>query len=202
MCYTFNVRKTILKYIKFSFFLLFFTSTSPLFSDPSWEIQTVDSSGNVGLSTSLELDSSGNPCISYWDFTNHDLKYAHYNGSGWERETVDSGGNVGWHTSLRLDANDYPHIAYWDYTNESLKIAIYNGTDWEYQFVESGLGFEGVASWDEYMVWDGNYHHISYYDYTNGDLKYAKGTPEPSSFLIFLSFLLFILHLFKKFLKI
>ena len=148
--------KIILKYLKLSFFLLFFTFTSPLFSDPSWEIQTVD-----------------------------------------------SGGDVGQYTSLRLDANDYPHIAYQVNSNpDQLKIAVYNGTDWEYQIVDSGLGIDGVWSWDEYLAWDGNYHHISYYNDATEDLQYAEGSPEPSSFLIFLSFLLFILHLFKKFLKI
>ncbi len=59
-----------------------------------WDIKTVDSDGNVGHDISLALDSNNNPCISYFDDTNGDLKYAYYNGSTWVKQTVDSDGYV------------------------------------------------------------------------------------------------------------
>ena len=64
-----------------------------------WVTETVDNEGSVGWKSSLALDSSNNPQISYYDFTNYDLKYTHKSGNDWVTETVDSAGNVGWESS-------------------------------------------------------------------------------------------------------
>lgn len=42
----------------------------------SWLTQTVDSAGKVGKHTSIALDSSNYPHISYFDYTSRVLKYA------------------------------------------------------------------------------------------------------------------------------
>lgn len=41
-----------------------------------WEIYTVDSNGDVGLFTSIAIDSTDHPHISYYDKTEGELKYA------------------------------------------------------------------------------------------------------------------------------
>ena len=51
--------------------------TTPIVGAAGWHIQTVDSSGDVGPYTSLQLTSSGWPAISYCDNTNWTLKYAY-----------------------------------------------------------------------------------------------------------------------------
>ncbi len=136
-----------------------------------WHIETVDSEGWVGRYTSLALDPSGYPHISYQDSINKDLKYARWNGSSWQIETVDSEGDVGRYTSLALDSSDRPHISYCDSTNYDLKYARWNGSSWQTQTVDS----EGHVGWYTSLAFDSSDRpRISYYDMTNYALKYAR----------------------------
>lgn len=88
-----------------------------------WQNDIVDPVSYVLATTSLDLDSSGYPHISYYDCTNEDLKYAFWDGSVWNLEIVDSSGSVGKYTSLRLDPSDHAHISYLDASNNNLKYA-------------------------------------------------------------------------------
>ena len=138
----------------------------------AWVIETVDSAGEVGKGTSLALDSSGNPHISYYDETNENLKYAHWDGSSWQIEIVDSSlQEYGGDTSLTLDSSDNPHISYYDDTNENLKYARWDGTDWVIEVVDSA---EEVGKYTSLALDFENNPHISYFDESNEDLKYAR----------------------------
>ena len=85
---------------------------------------------DVGGYPSLKMDSSSLWHISYYDFTNKDLKYASYSGGSWYVYTVDSSGDVGQYSSLVLDSGGYAHIAYYDATNGKLKYAYQDGQGW------------------------------------------------------------------------
>ncbi|MBI2560020.1 MAG: hypothetical protein HYW14_02675 [Planctomycetes bacterium] len=97
------------------------------FNGSSWDITTVDPIFITGGYSSLAFDASDNPAISYLktdnDFTNGDLRFAHFNGSSWDINTVDYAGDVGMYTSLAFDASDNPTISYYDETNVDLKFA-------------------------------------------------------------------------------
>jgi cell division septation protein DedD len=146
----------------------------------TWNIETVDSDGDVGWDTSIALDSNGYPHISYLDMSNYDLKYAKWTGTAWSTTTVDSDGDVGWSTSIALDSKGYPHISYQDITNSyqditnnDLKYAEWSGSRWSITTVDSD---DGVGEYASIALDSNDYPHISYFDYTNNDLKYAKWT--------------------------
>ena len=88
-----------------------------------WSIETVDSDGDVGWYTSLALDDSDHPHISYTIWSVTDLKYAYWTGSSWSIETVDGDDYVGGISSLALDDSGHPHISYCSWDNSDLKYA-------------------------------------------------------------------------------
>jgi PKD repeat protein len=136
-----------------------------------WSIEYVDLSVSVGWHTSIALDSSDNPHISYMDFGGPGfLNYAHWDGLTWSRETVDSAGDVGLYTSIAMDTFDRPHISYWDGGNSDLKYARWNGVDWNIEIVDS-TGIVGACT--SIALDTSNRPHISYWDGGNRVLKYA-----------------------------
>ena len=150
-----------------------------------WQIETVDGPDVVGIYTSLALDSSGYPHISYIDESNMNLKYAFWNGSSWEIETVDHFSGIvllGSFTSLALDSSGNPHISYhyhWYYDlkyvpfDSNLRYAFWNGSSWEIETVD---GPGDVGRYSSLALDSSGYPHISYFDNTNYDLKYARQT--------------------------
>ncbi|MBI4667808.1 MAG: hypothetical protein HY747_01280 [Elusimicrobia bacterium] len=144
-----------------------------------WAFELVDSAGNVGLYSSLKVDSNGKARIAYQDTTlgKMDLKYAERNTSGqWRIETVDSAGDVGQFASLDVDSLGRAHIAYLDFTNYDLKYARQDasgpsGSTWTKETADS-TGQSGFFA--SLKIDASGTVHIAHQDAAAQDLRYAK----------------------------
>ena len=78
--------------------------------DNGWYCTTVDSNGDVGMTSSLALDSNNKVHISYWDVTNGDLKYAYTLGPSSPSISINSGAEYtnSKDVTLTLSAKDDP----------------------------------------------------------------------------------------------
>jgi hypothetical protein len=74
-----------------------------------WHVTTVDTHG---MYTSLALDGSDNPYISYYNNAGSDLRIAWLSEATWMDAPVDTAGTVGLYTSLALDSRGDLHISY------------------------------------------------------------------------------------------
>jgi len=146
------------------------------FDGTTWKKGVVDNSATIGADdyfcdyTSLVIDASDQPHISYCDIEQFDLKYASYENGNWYKEVVDSDGDVGVYSSLALDSEGQPHISYADFTNPSfdLKYATKQGTEWQIQDADTD---GDIRKWTSLSIDSNQIPHISFYDYSKGSLE-------------------------------
>jgi len=74
--------------------------------------------GDFGKYTSIAIDSSGNPHVTY--YADGELHYAVKDKADWEIETLDDEGDTGQFTSIALDDADNPYIVYYNVTHNDM----------------------------------------------------------------------------------
>jgi hypothetical protein len=101
-----------------------------------WIKQNIDPARTSHL-TSIGLDSSGNPRISYYLEETPDrryallLKYAYFDGKAWYVQTLDHHITRGKFNSIAIDDLGNPHIAYSDQGAGDLRYIYSDGSGWQ-----------------------------------------------------------------------
>jgi hypothetical protein len=144
---------------------------------------TVDSAGDVGQFTSIALDSSGFPVVSYYDVTNTSLKVVHCNdvncaGGNEAINTVDNTAtDTGQFSSLALDGSGFPVISYYDSgTNGNLKVAHCNDANCVPagdSIVAAVSSANDVGSYSS-IAMSGANATVAYYDATTNDVMLLR----------------------------
>ncbi len=136
---------------------------------------TLDSTGFVGVDTSIAIGVDNNPIISYLDDSNGDLKVVkctnEYCSSANAPVTLDSTGVVGNYTSIAIGADNNPVISYLDTTNADLKLLKCTNQSCSFAVPVTLDSTGAVGGYTSIAIGSDNNPIISYYDFTNGDLK-------------------------------
>ena len=143
------------------------------FDTLSWSTPvSLDSTGWVGLDTSLAIDSNDHLHVTYQDNSNANLAYVTYDGSSWSTPiTLDNRNIVGQESSLAIDSNDNLHVTYYaDYPSYSLEYMTYDGSSWS---TPVSLDSTDNVGRESSLAIDSNDNlHVTYRDGTNANLEY------------------------------
>jgi len=158
----------------------------------SWITETVAASPfNIGAYTSLALDRSDRPHITYHWSGMHlcGLGYQWWTGTEWRSRGIHtdrSDGSCG-HASLALDSSDTPHISHRYCAPLSafptyLEYLRWTGSGWVTQTVDMQTDIGSYSLYTSLALDSLDNPHISYqgsaslWDVSKGDLKYARWT--------------------------
>ena len=135
--------------------LKYATCSSSCTTASNWDAVLVDTTGYVGLYSSIAIDSNDAVHISYyhidmpWTNTHDDLKYATCSStcttaSNWDIVYVDTTGDAGRYSSIAIDSNDAVHISY-----------SVGGSNGDLKYATCSSGCATVSNWNNVSVASG-----------------------------------------------
>jgi hypothetical protein len=157
-----------------------------------WHSASVDTTGQVGLQSSVAVEGGGRVHATYRDVSNGSLKYATCagdcaNAANWRFAIVGAGSGTieangakapsaeGAWSSLAVDADGRLHVAYQEFASDDLRYATClgdcaDGANWQRLTVSS---FGNVGEHASLAVGPDGRLHVMYFDGTDGALEYA-----------------------------
>ena len=136
---------------------------------------TLDSTDDVGSFSSITIGADGLGLISYFDYTNGDLKVFHCANTACTsgtQTTLDSADCVGARSSITIGADGLGLIGYHDCTNGDLKVFHCANVDCTTGVATAVDSTAAIVGQDiAITIGADGLGLISYFDYTNGDLK-------------------------------
>lgn len=126
---------------------------------------------NYANATSLDLDSTNDPHITYYDDINQRLSYVYKKSATWYFEIIDSIGDPGRFSYLVLDDNSIPHISYTNRVGNDTSLIIYawnDGSGWQSEVVDTlfnlNISFSGARKSTALQIDNNGDIHIAYCD--------------------------------------
>lgn len=139
-------------------------------TEGSWEIEVVDSTGDVGHWPSIAIDGD-TVYIAYQDVGEQDLKLASGSPGSWGIQVVDDGTLIGADTAVFL-ADGEPSIVYFDGYSNDMKRATRSGGAWELYTVTGDEGAQGFHN--EVVVGSDGTAWAACYDYTQRSVWFGS----------------------------
>jgi hypothetical protein len=148
-----------------------------------WDIEIIDTVGDVGKFSSLALDSHDNPHIIYIDETHfpYKLKYAYKIGSTWVCEIIDNYNFTGLTNtgrSIAIDSQDNIHIVYLCYHFDpwwcQVKYAVRTNNTWESEILDNTTQNETPVLYPSLALDKYDKPHIAYIYNTTGNYGGVK----------------------------
>ena len=146
----------------------------------TWTKQVIDGTRTNHM-TSIGLDASGNPRISYYQEETPEghyallLKYAFFDGKTWYVQTLDHHITRGKFSSIAIDSAGNPHIAYSDQGIGDLRYTYFDGTTWDNGVADSHNAQNSYLGIGNSIALDSSGNpSIAYFDMSKRTVKLAQ----------------------------